>query len=57
MSAVFMGLTLVIFILYGLLANSVRGWATSSPKIVRGCQRTFAVLFAALGIRLMAAKP
>jgi len=57
LSAVFMGMTLVIFILYGLLANSVRGYATGSPKIVQRCQRTFAMIFAALGIRLLAADP
>jgi threonine/homoserine/homoserine lactone efflux protein len=57
MSGVFMGMTLVVFLLYGLLADSVRGYASGSPQVVHRCQRTFAVIFAALGVRLMAADP
>ena len=52
LSLVFMGLTLVIFILYGLSANGVRRYITQSPKMVTRIQRSFAVTFAALGFKL-----
>lgn len=52
LGGVFMGMTLFVFILYGLLANSVRGYIASSPKIIKYVQRTFAVSFAMLGAKL-----
>jgi threonine/homoserine/homoserine lactone efflux protein len=52
LSGIFMALTLVIFILYGLSANGVRSYVTHSPKIMIGLQRLFAATFAALGIKL-----
>jgi threonine/homoserine/homoserine lactone efflux protein len=52
MSAVFMGMTLVIFILYGISANSVRGYIASSPKWIVRLQRSFALVFAVLSIKL-----
>ena len=52
LSGIFMGITLVIFILYGLSANGVRSYVTHSPKIMIGLQRLFAATFAALGIKL-----
>lgn len=52
LSVLFMLMTLVIFILYGLSANGVRGYVVNSPRIVTGLQRTFALTFAALGIKL-----
>ena len=52
LSAVFMGMTLVIFILYGLSAHAVRNWITHSPTRMTRLQRSFAALFAALGLKL-----
>ena len=52
LSIVFMGMTLVIFILYGLTAHAVRYWIASKPIWIVRLQRSFAVLFAALGAKL-----
>ena len=52
LSIIFMGLTLLIFILYGLSANGVRRYVTNSPKIIIWIQRSFAATFAALGAKL-----
>jgi threonine/homoserine/homoserine lactone efflux protein len=56
MSAVFMGMTLVIFILYGICANSVRGYIAQSPKWIVRLQRSFALVFAVLSIKLAMAE-
>lgn len=53
LSLVFMAMTLVIFILYGLSANMLRKQVVSSPKLVIMLQRSFAGLFAAFGIKLV----
>lgn len=52
MSAVFMGMTLVIFVLYGISANSVRGYVVKSPKWIVRLQRSFAMVFAVLSVKL-----
>ena len=52
LSAVFMGMTLVIFILYGISANSVRGYVAKSPKWIVRLQRSFAMVFAVLSVKL-----
>jgi threonine/homoserine/homoserine lactone efflux protein len=52
LSIIFMGLTLFIFILYGLSANGVRRYVTHSPKIIIWMQRSFAATFAVLGVKL-----
>ena len=52
LSAVFMAMTLIIFILYGISANGVRRYVVNSPKLVVWLQRSFAATFAALGIKL-----
>ncbi|MEE4314516.1 MAG: LysE family translocator [Desulfofustis sp.] len=56
LSLVFMAMTLVIFILYGIAANGVSRHVVGSPKLVRLLQRSFAVIFAALGIKLAIAE-
>ncbi|MEZ4519934.1 MAG: hypothetical protein R3C44_24930 [Chloroflexota bacterium] len=56
MSVVFMLITLIIFVLYGLLANGVRRQVVNSPGVVAWLQRSFAVAFVALGIRLALAE-
>ena len=52
LSAVFMAMTLVIFILYGISANGFRGYVTNSPKRMVRIQRSFALIFAVLGVKL-----
>ena len=52
LSFVFMAMTLIIFILYGISANGVRRHVTNSPRIIVWLQRSFAATFAALGVKL-----
>ncbi|MCP3889422.1 MAG: LysE family translocator [Desulfobulbaceae bacterium] len=52
LSLMFMAMTLVVFILYGISANGVRRYVVNSPRIITWLQRTFAATFAALGIKL-----
>jgi threonine/homoserine/homoserine lactone efflux protein len=52
LSAVFMGMTLMVFIVYGLLAHSVRTYVLDSPRFLTWLQRSFAAAFAALGAKL-----
>lgn len=52
LSLIFMAMTLVVFILYGISANSVRRYVIHSPRVIVWLQRTFALTFAALGVKL-----
>ncbi len=52
LSLIFMMMTLVIFVLYGISAHGVRKYIVSSPRGVSWIQRTFAATFAILGIKL-----
>ena len=52
LSLIFMTMTLVIFIMYGISAHKVRSYMCRSPKHIVNLQRTFAAIFAALGIKL-----
>lgn len=52
LSGVFMLMTLVVFIGYGVLASHVRRSLTLSPSVVKTMQRIFAGVFAALAARL-----
>jgi threonine/homoserine/homoserine lactone efflux protein len=52
LSGVFMLVTLVVFVLYGLFAAGVRSHIVSRPQVVTRLRRTFAVAFLALGARL-----
>jgi threonine/homoserine/homoserine lactone efflux protein len=52
LSIVFMGMTLIVFILYGVLANSVRRHVIHSPRVIVWLQRSFAATFALLGVKL-----
>lgn len=56
LSAVFMLLTLLVFILYGIFAHGVRSWIVDSPLTMRRVQRGFAICFAALGFKLALAE-
>jgi threonine/homoserine/homoserine lactone efflux protein len=52
---VFMAMTLGVFILYGIAATGVRRQVAGSPKLITWVQRSFAAMFAALGVRLATA--
>ncbi len=52
LSAVFMLMTFVVFVAYGLFAASVRDHVISRPRIMMWMRRTFAGAFAALGAKL-----
>ncbi len=52
LSVVFMALTLIVFVLYGVLASSVRKYVVNSPSVVLWFRRSFAVAFAGLGVKL-----
>jgi threonine/homoserine/homoserine lactone efflux protein len=52
LSAAFMAMTLVVFVLYGLFAASVRDRVISRPKVMRWLRRAFAGGFAVLGAKL-----
>jgi len=54
LSLVFMAITLIIFILYGLAATTVCQKVVNSPRLVVWLQRSFAVVFAFLGFKLVA---
>jgi threonine/homoserine/homoserine lactone efflux protein len=52
LSAVFMLLTFVVFVGYGLAAAALRRQIISRPQVVTWLRRTFAGAFLALGARL-----
>jgi threonine/homoserine/homoserine lactone efflux protein len=52
LSAVFMLLTFVVFVGYGVFAASVRNHIVSRPKVLTWMRRSFAGAFAALGLKL-----
>lgn len=56
LSLLFMAMTLIVFILYGLAANGVSRYIANSPRVLVRIQRSFALTFAALGIRLAATR-
>jgi threonine/homoserine/homoserine lactone efflux protein len=52
LSAVFMLMTFVVFVGYGLFAASIRDHVISRPRVLTWMRRTFAAAFVALGARL-----
>ena len=52
LSGVFMLLTFVVFVGYGLFAASIRSHVISRPKVLAWMRRTFAAAFVALGAKL-----
>jgi threonine/homoserine/homoserine lactone efflux protein len=52
LSGVFMLVTLVVFVGYGVLAAAVRTHVVSRPRVMAWIRRTFALAFVALGARL-----
>jgi threonine/homoserine/homoserine lactone efflux protein len=57
LSVIFMAMTLVVFILYGVSANGIRRYVVNSPRMIFCLQRSFAATFAALGIKLAMTDP
>jgi threonine/homoserine/homoserine lactone efflux protein len=56
LSAVFMLLTFVVFVAYGLFAAAIRTHVISRPKVLAWMRRTFAAAFVALGAKLAIAE-
>ena len=56
LSGVFMVMTLAVFLAYGLLAHSLRQTVLGSPRLLAWLQRSFAAVFAFLGLRLALAE-
>ena len=54
LSAIFMALTFVIFVGYGVAANAVRKRVLSSRRVTRWTQRAFAAAFAGFAFKLAA---
>jgi threonine/homoserine/homoserine lactone efflux protein len=52
LSTVFMLLTFVVFVGYGMFAASIRSHVISRPRVLTWMRRTFAGAFAALGAKL-----
>ena len=56
LSGVFMLLTFVVFVGYGLFAAAIRNHVISRPRVLTWMRRTFAAAFVALGARLALAE-
>jgi threonine/homoserine/homoserine lactone efflux protein len=52
LSSIFMLLTFVVFVGYGLFAASIRNHVISRPRVLTWMRRTFAAAFVALGAKL-----
>jgi threonine/homoserine/homoserine lactone efflux protein len=56
LSAVFMALTFLVFVGYGLFAAAIREHVISRPRVLAWMRRTFAAAFVALGVKLALAE-
>jgi threonine/homoserine/homoserine lactone efflux protein len=56
LSAVFMALTFVVFVGYGLFAAAIRDHVISRPRVLAWMRRSFAAAFVALGVKLALAE-
>jgi len=52
LSAVFMAMTFVVFVGYGVFAASIRHHVISRPRVLSWMRRSFAAAFLALGVKL-----
>lgn len=52
LSGIFMAMTLVVFLIYGLVAHAFRKWVVESAPVQAWLRRSFAAAFAGLGIQL-----
>jgi threonine/homoserine/homoserine lactone efflux protein len=57
LSLVFMTMTFAVFVVYGVLAASVRDHVIARPRILAWMRRMFAAAFVALGAKLAVAEP
>src|SRR5215213_5310772 len=53
LSVVFMGITLIVFALYGILASGVSAYLMNSLKAVKQLQQAFAVILAGFALKLV----
>jgi len=56
LSAIFMLITFVVFVGYGLFAAAIRSHIISRPRVLTWMRRTFAAAFVALGAKLAVAE-
>jgi len=49
---VFMGITLIVFALYGILASGISAYLVNSSKAVKRLQQAFAVILAGFAVKL-----
>jgi threonine/homoserine/homoserine lactone efflux protein len=56
LAAVFMAVTFIVFVLYGLLAAQARDHVISRPRVMRLVKRSFASAFGLMGLRLALAE-
>jgi len=56
LSGIFMAMTFIVFVLYGLFAAAVRNQIISRPRILTWMRRSFAAAFVALGAKLALAE-
>ena len=56
LSAVFMGVTFLIFVLYGVCAAAMRTYVISRPPVLAWMRRAFAAAFVGLGAKLALAE-
>jgi threonine/homoserine/homoserine lactone efflux protein len=56
MSAIFMLITFVVFVGYGMFAASIRSHVISRPRVLTWMRRTFAAVFVGLGAKLALAE-
>lgn len=56
LSSVFMVMTFVVFVIYGLLADAFRKAVIESPRVQAWLRRSFAAAFAGLGVQLALAE-
>jgi threonine/homoserine/homoserine lactone efflux protein len=54
LSAIFMAMTFVVFVVYGVVAHAFRRWVIDSARVQRWLRYGFAAGFAGLGARLAA---
>jgi len=52
LSALFMALTFVVFVGYGLFAAAIRDHVIARPRVLAWMRRSFAAAFVALGVKL-----
>lgn len=56
LSAVFMLMTLLIFLLYGAFSAAMRGYVLTRPGVLQGLRACFAAGFVGLGVKLILAQ-